>query len=95
MYKVDRQSAVLVRLDDAQDELMMSHGDYHAIKICDNCNDSITSRIKTEEKQGWTSHQKWCKDHPQEAMQLAQAALDMMSGGKDGLEVRDILPDLK
>ena len=93
MYRVDRQSAVLVRLDDALDDLMMSHGDYHAIKICGSCDDSLTSRIKAEEKQEWKLHQKWCKDHPEEAIQLAQAALDTMSP-KNGLVVRDIIPDL-
>lgn len=85
---------ILVREREALDDLDMSHGNYHKIQICNECNDNIARRIEFEEKAAWTRHEQWVKENPVEAFTLAQIGLDMISGGKSGLEVRDILPDL-
>lgn len=91
---VSNDSAVLVRLEEAMNDLVMSHDDYHAIRICDLCNHNIKWRIAQEEKEAQERHSKWIRENPEEAFKLAQLSLDLMSGGKDGLEVRNILQDL-
>lgn len=50
-------------------------------------------QLKAKEKHEFEEHSKWVKGHPNEAMELAQAYLDAMVNGAEGLIVRDIIPD--
>ena len=50
-------------------------------------------QLKAKEKREFEMHSKWVKEHPDEAMKLAQAYINAMSGDESGLVVRDILPE--
>ena len=89
------ESHVLVRLDDAMDDTKMWHGDYHGIKICEECNKKLEERIKKEENEYRRRIEQWREENPHEAYTLAQTIIDNLAMTPNGLAIRDIVEDEK
>jgi len=84
---------VLVQEDDAHDDIKMYNNDYYPIYLCMSCWYPIKDRLDIAEKNHIAAVRDFVKNHPMMAYKMSQEWLDSLSNNKDGLVIRDVIPN--